>query len=256
VKTLAQAAAASTPPQQQAPAAPPTRTKTYPREERDLMITTGSQTDITPMLPKLHRIITDELTKCNNRLALPIGVRQSKKESIVITTAPRAPASSIKANIKALLPQISALTGSSCKTTSECQSGIAFLIHAVPIFERETTKTQDQYEQEYLENLGRQIAANTAAPTTMVNFLRNWEHRENSKSKGSFVAIVATFDQEPTFAISGCILAEKTTCRIYNRSCKAERMHPNHKNSVCKNCLEFGHPTDVCMASNKVPKCG
>jgi len=67
---------------------------------------------------------------------------------------------------------------------------------------------------------------------------------------------VATFETEPNFAIPGRIPAEKTTWRIYNRSCKAERMHPNHKNSVCKNCLEFGHPTDVCMASNKVPKFG
>ena len=33
-------------------------------------------------------------------------------------------------------------------------------------------------------------------------------------------------------------------------------MYPNHKNSVCKNWLEFGHPTDVCIASNKIPKCG
>jgi len=32
-------------------------------------------------------------------------------------------------------------------------------------------------------------------------------------------------------------------------------MHPNHKNSVCKNCLEFGHLTDVCMAGNKAPRC-
>jgi len=174
----------------------------------------------------------------------------------VITTATRAPASSIKANIEALLPQISALTGSTCRTTSERQSEIAFLIHAVLTFESGTTKTQEQHEQEYLENLGRQITANTAAPPTSVKFLRNWEHRETSKSKGAFVAIVAFFETEPTFAIPGRIPAEKTTWRIYNRSCKAKRMHPNHKNSVCKNCLEFGHPTDVCMASNKVPKCG
>jgi len=145
-KTFAQAAAAGTSPQQQALAAPPAQAKTYPREERDLIITTGSQADITPTLPKLHSIITDELTKCNNRLALPIGMHQSKKGSIVITTAPRAPASSIKTNIEALLPQISALTGTSCRTTSERQSGIAFLIHAVPTFERGTTKTQDQHE--------------------------------------------------------------------------------------------------------------
>jgi len=70
------------------------------------------------------------------------------------------------------------------------------------------------------------------------------------------MAIVATFDQEPTFAIPGRIPAKKTTWRIYNWPCKVERMQPNYKNSVCKNCLEFGHPTDVCMASNKVPKCG
>jgi len=134
-KTFAQAAAAATSLSQQTPAAPPVRAKTYTREERDLMISTNSQQDITPTLPKLHSIITDELTKCNNRLALPIGVRQSKKRSIVITTAPRAPATSIKANIEALLPQISALTGSACRTTNERQSGIAFLVHAVPNFE-------------------------------------------------------------------------------------------------------------------------
>jgi len=124
-KSFAQAAAAGPAPhqqQQQVPAAPPARAKTYPREERDLIVTTGSQADINPTLPKLHSIITDELTKCTNRLALPIGVRQSKKGSIVITTAPRAPASSIKANIEALLPQISALTRSTCRTTSERQS--------------------------------------------------------------------------------------------------------------------------------------
>jgi len=152
-KTFAQAAtagSASQQQQQQAPAAPPTRAKTYPREERDLIVTTGSQADITPTLPKLHGLITDELTKCNNRLALPIGMCQSKKGSIVITTAQRVPASSIKANIEALLPQISALTGSTCRTISERQSGIAFLIHAVPTFERGTTKTQEQHEQEYL----------------------------------------------------------------------------------------------------------
>jgi len=124
------------------------------------------------------------------------------------------------------------------------------------MFEWGATKSKDQHEQEYLENLGRQIAANTAAPQSTVKFLRNREHRENSKSKGSFVAIVATFDQEPMLAIPGYIPAEKTTWRIYNKSCKAECMHPNHKNSVCKNCREFGHPTDVCMASNKVRKCG
>jgi len=221
-----------------------------------VIITTGSQSDITTTLSKLYGIITDELTKCNNRLALPIGVRQSKKGSIVVTTAPCAPASSIRANIEALPPQMSALTGSSCTTTSERQSGIAFLGHAVPTFERGTTRTQDQHEEEYLENLGRQITANTATPPTSVKFLRNWEHRENRKYKGTFVAIVATFEQEPTFAIARRIPAKKITWRIYNRSCKAERMHANHKNSVCKNCLEFAHPTDLCIASNKTPKCG
>jgi len=167
-QTFAQAAAAGSPPQQQAPTAPPARARTYPREERDLIISTGSQADISPKLPKLHSIITDELTKCNNRLALPIGVRQSKKGSIVITTALRGPASSIKANIEALLLQISALTGSTCRPTSERQSGIAFLVHAMPTFERGTTKTQEQHEQEDLENLGRQIVANTVAPPTSV----------------------------------------------------------------------------------------
>jgi len=61
----------------------------------------------------------------------------------------------------------------------------------------------EQHESEYLENLGRQIAANTAAPLTSVKFLRNSEHRESSKSKGNFVAIMATFETEPTFAIPG-----------------------------------------------------
>jgi len=145
--------------------------------------------------------------------------------------------------------------GSAYRTTRERKSSIAFLVHAVPIFERGTTKTYDQHEEEYLENLGRQITANMATPPTSVKFLRNREHRENSKSKGSFVAIVATVDAEPTFVIPGRILAEKTTWQIYNRSCKAEHMHLNHKNSVCKNCLEFGHLTDVCMASNKAPRC-
>ena len=142
-KTFTQAAATGIPPQQPAATAPPARRKTYPREERDLIITTGSQLDITTTLPKLYGIITDELTKCNNRLALPIGVRQSKKSSIVVTTAPRAPASSIRANIEALVSQISALTGSSYRTTSEHQSGIAFLVHTIPTFESRTTKTQD-----------------------------------------------------------------------------------------------------------------
>jgi len=210
-KTFAQAAVAGTPPQQQAPTAPPTRMKTYPREERDLIITTGSQMDFTPTLPKLHSIITDDLTKYHNRLALSIGVRQSKNSSIVITTASRAPASSIKTNIEALLPQISTLPRSTCKTTSECQSGIAFLIYTVPTFERETTKTQEQHEQEYMENLGRQIVTNIAALPTSVKLLRNRDHRESSKSKDAFVAIVAFLEAEPTFAIPGCILAEKTT---------------------------------------------
>jgi len=257
-KIFAQAAAAVAGPptlQQQEPAAPPARTKTYPREERDLVISSSTQLDITPTLPKLHSIIKDELTKCNNRLAIPIKVRLSKKGSIVITTATRALASSIKANTEALLPQISAITNSTCSTTSERQSGMSFLIHALPTFKQGTTKTEDQHEQEYLENLGRQIAANTTTPSTSVKFLRNREYRENSKSKGSFVAIVATFESELTFAIPGHILAEKSTWRIYNRSCEAERMHPNHKKSVCKNCLEFGHPTDVCMASNKTSRC-
>ena len=109
-------------------------------------------------------------------------------------------------------------------------------------------------EREYLENLRRQIAANTAASPTSIKFLRNSEHRESSKSKCALLAIVAAFKIEPTFTIPGRIPAEKTTWCIYNRSCKAERMHPNHKNSGCKNCLEFGYPTNVCMASNKVPK--
>jgi len=202
----------------------------------------------------LHRLQQQDRSH-NNRLALPIGVRLSKKGSIVITTAPRAPASGIRANIEALLPQISAITNRTCNTTSERQAGISFLVHAVPTFELGTTKTIDQHEHEYLENLGRQIAANTATPPSSVKFLHNREHRESSKSKGSFIAIVASFDSEPTFAIPGRIPAEKTTWRIYNRSCKAECMHPNHKNSVCKNCLEFGHSTDVCMASNKAPRC-
>jgi len=149
-KTFAQAVAGGSPPQQHAPAAPPARAKTYPRGERDLIISTGSQADVTPTLLKLHSIITDELTKCNNRLALPVGMRQSKKGGIVITTAPRAPASSIKVNIESLLLQISALIGSTCRTTSEHQSGVTFLIHAMPTFERGTTKTQEQHEQEYL----------------------------------------------------------------------------------------------------------
>ena len=173
----------------------------------------------------------------------------------MVTAAPRGPASSIRANIEALLPQISALTGSTCRTTSERESGIAFLIHALHTFERGTTKTQEQYEDEYLENVNRQIAANRAVPPTSVKFLRNYKHRENSKSEASFIAIVATFNQEPTFAIPGHIPGKKTTWHIYNWSCKAEHMHPNHKNSVCKNCLEFGHPTDICMASNQRPKC-
>ena len=106
------------------------------------------------------------------------------------------------------------------------------------------------------ENLGREIAANTAATSTTIKFLRNREHRESSKSKGTFITIVASFQTEPTFAIPGRILAEKTTWHIYKRSCKAECRHPNHKNSVCKNCLEFGYPTNICMTSNKVHKCG
>jgi len=136
-KTFAQAAAAAaaSPLQQHALAAPPARAKTYPREERDLIIVTNSQADIISTLPKLHGIITDELTKCNNRLALLIGVCLSKKGSIVVTTTPKAPASSIKANIEALLCQISALTGTTCRTTSERQAGISFLVHAVPTFE-------------------------------------------------------------------------------------------------------------------------
>jgi hypothetical protein len=32
-------------------------------------------------------------------------------------------------------------------------------------------------------------------------------------------------------------------------------MHPAHRNSVCKNCLQFGHPTNVCMSNDKVTKC-
>ena len=257
-KTFAQAAvaAAASPSQQQAPVPPPAWAKTYPREESDLIIATSSHTHLTPTLPKLHGITTAELTKCNNRLALPIGVRLRKKGSIVVTTTPRAPASSIKANIEALLSQISALSGTTCRTTSERQAGISFLIHAVPTFERGITKTPEQHEAECLENLGRQIAPNTTAPPTNVKFLRNRQHRESSKSKGSFVAIVVTFETEPTFTIPGRIPAETTIWRIYNRSCKTERMHPNHKNSVCKNCLEFGHPTDVCMASNKILKYG
>jgi len=66
---------------------------------------------------------------------------------------------------------------------------------------------------------------------------------------------VITFDSEPTFAIPDCILAEKTTWCIYNSSYKAERMYPNHKKSVCKNYLEFGYLTDICMASNEAPRC-
>ena len=115
---------------------------------------------------------------------------------------------------------------------------------------------QEQHEQEYLENLQRHITANTVAPPRSVMFLKHREHRESSKSKGAFVAIMASFETESTFAIPGHIPAEKTTWYIYNRSCKAERMQPNHKNLVCENCLEFGHPTDIYMASNKVPKYG
>lgn len=65
--TQAVAAGASIPSvQQQVPAAPQAQTKTYPRDERDLIINTSSQIDITPTLPKLHSIITNELTKYNN----------------------------------------------------------------------------------------------------------------------------------------------------------------------------------------------
>jgi len=202
-KTFAQVAATAGPPQQQALAAPLARAKMCPREERDLMIATNSQADITSTLPKLHGIIMDELTKCNNRLALPIGIHLSKKGSIVVTTVPRAPASSFTANIEALLPQISALIESTCRTTSERQAGISFLVHAVSTFERGTTKTPEQYEAEYLDNLVRQMAANTAAPPTSIKFLTNREYRESSKSKETFVTIMATFKTEPTFTIPG-----------------------------------------------------
>jgi len=255
-KPIAQAAAGSVaaPP----PAQVPKQMKIYPRKERDLVIPAdpSSQQDITPTLPKLHATITKDLAKCGNlRPALPIEVRLSKKGAIVITTAPHAPASSIKANIEALLPQISAITGTNCTSIGGCNSGIFFLIHAVPTFERETTKTEDQHEAEYLNALELQIEANTAVGPTSVQFLRNREHRNASKSQGTFVAIVAVFPSEPTFPAPGHMPAEKTRWRIYNKSCKVERMHPNHRNSICKNCLQFGHPTEVCMENEKLTKC-
>lgn len=204
--------------------------KSYYREERDLVLSTTWEDMPTTTLPKLHAIITDELTKCNNRLTLLVGVCLSKKGSIVIITAPRAPVSSIRANIEALLPQISAVAGSTCDTNNECQQGIFFLRDAVLTFERGTTKTQDEQEIEYLDNLHRQIAAYIAVPTSMVKLLRNREHRDNSNSNRNFMGIIVMFELEPTFAIPSRIPAEKTTWRIYNRSCKTKCMHPNVKN--------------------------
>jgi len=69
-KSFAQAAAAAaaSPLQQQAPAALPARAKTYLREERDLIIASHSQADITPTLPKQHSIISDELTSITRPL--------------------------------------------------------------------------------------------------------------------------------------------------------------------------------------------
>ncbi|KAF8446519.1 hypothetical protein BGX38DRAFT_664369 [Terfezia claveryi] len=89
-------------------------------------------------------------------------------------------------------------------------------------------------------------------PPSDVKFLRNRVHRDTSKSQGAFVAIVATF---PTFVITSVHPAEKTNWRLFNKQCKAERMHPAHRNSVCKNCLHFGHPTSVCMHNSKITNC-
>ena len=39
---------------------------------------------------------------------------------------------------------------------------------------------------------------------------------------------------------------------LYNLRCRVDRMHPNNKNTLCCNCLKYGHPTNVWMQNTKV----
>jgi hypothetical protein len=210
-QVAAAAAPATGPATSTSPSNPPT--KTFPREDREVVIpavAAEAATNITSCLPRLHAILTEDLAKCGKRTALPIQLCLSKKGAIVITTAPKVPPSSINENLEALLPQICQISGTTCTQIVSRKAAISFLIHAVPVPGQRTTQTQDQHEEEFLNSLINQIEANTACPPTEVKFLRNREHRDTSKSQGSYVAIVASFPTEPTFAITGMNPAEKT----------------------------------------------
>ena len=105
-KSFAQAAAGPALP------SPPT-TKTFPREEREVVLP-GSSTEMGKLSPCLHHVdalFTEDLVMCGKRSALPLQIRLSKKLAIVITTSPKAPASYIQENVATLLPQIASISG-------------------------------------------------------------------------------------------------------------------------------------------------
>ncbi|PLW25025.1 hypothetical protein PCASD_24238, partial [Puccinia coronata f. sp. avenae] len=214
------AAAASTTPTEPTKTSPqPTSpSKTYSREKRELVLPpqhTDATRDITALLPRVNMVITDDLAKCNLQHALPISVRLSKKGAIVITTAPRCEAASIKANIEALLPTISTATNT-LREKAVCQADdkVQFLINMVP------TAT-DATDDENLQHMKRQLAANCNGKVpTSVRFLKSQQDRAASKSQGEFTSIIAEWDDEPLPVFAGMGLQQATTFRCLTAAAK------------------------------------
>ncbi|PLW25024.1 hypothetical protein PCASD_24248 [Puccinia coronata f. sp. avenae] len=178
-------------------------------------------TNITALLPRVNMVITDDLAKCNLQHALPISVRLSKKGAIVITTAPRCEAASIKANIEAL-STISTATNT---------------LHEKAVCHANWLPT-------------------ATAKCQRVRFLKSQQDHAASKSQGEFTSIIAEWDDEPLPVFAGMGLQQATTFQMLNRHCKAFRLHPTHRNKVVKNCCQFGHPTNTCIKDARCAYCG
>ncbi|PLW25017.1 hypothetical protein PCASD_24241 [Puccinia coronata f. sp. avenae] len=167
--------------------------------------------------------------------ALPISVRLSKKGAIVITTAPRCEAASIKANIEALLPTISTATNT-LREKAVCQADdkVQFLVNMVP------TAT-DATDDDNLQFMKRQLAANCNGKVpTSVRFLKSKQDRAASKSQGEFTSIIAEWDDEPLPVFAGMGLQQATTFQMLNRRAKHSASTPptNHHHSTTASSAE------------------
>ncbi|PLW24847.1 hypothetical protein PCASD_25894 [Puccinia coronata f. sp. avenae] len=114
----------------------------------------------------------------------------------------------------------------------------------------------DATDEDNLQYMKRQLAANCNGKVpTSVRFLKSQQDRAASNPRRIHLHY-CEWDDEPLPVFAGMGLQQATTFQMLNRRCKAFRLHPTHRNKVCKNCCQFGHPTNTCIKDARCAYCG